>query len=227
MINFDAMQYQNLLRNYDLFLFDFDGLLVDTEALHFEAYQKTIQARGWALPWSWSQYCQNAHLSATSLRQALYKEFPPLQEEPWETFYAEKKSVYQDLLHKGKLGLMPGVKTLLQELHDSGKEHCVVTHSPRVQVEMIRSFLPELGTIPHWFTREDYQEPKPSPECYQTALQRLQKEGMRAVGFEDTPKGLRALLGNDLDRYLISEVHSASSLDGEFRRVPSFKSLVG
>ncbi|MGD0665742.1 MAG: HAD hydrolase-like protein, partial [Rhabdochlamydiaceae bacterium] len=41
---------------FDLFLFDFDGLLVDTEELHFKAYQMLCQGRGYKLPWDINRF---------------------------------------------------------------------------------------------------------------------------------------------------------------------------
>ena len=41
----------NWISNYDLFLFDLDGLLVDTEKLHFEAYKRLCSRFGYELAW--------------------------------------------------------------------------------------------------------------------------------------------------------------------------------
>ncbi|HEX4839482.1 MAG TPA: HAD family phosphatase [Rhabdochlamydiaceae bacterium] len=187
------------IQHFDLFLFDFDGLLVNTEELHCEAYRQMCQGRGYSLDWSLFEFFEAAHFSSTGLRDAIYREFPELQkQEPrWDVLYAEKKHRYQALLEKGEpgliLALMPGVTDVLVALEKTGKRRCVVTNSPKVQVDLIKEKVPLLNTIPVWITRENYREPKPHPECYLTAIRQLGKPGDRVIGFEDSTRGFQAL----------------------------------
>jgi HAD superfamily hydrolase (TIGR01509 family) len=183
------------IQQFDLFLFDFDGLLVNTEELHFAAYRQMCKQRGYELDWSLFEFFQAAHFSSTGLRDAIYRKFPELQKkEPnWEVLYAEKKQAYQELLEKGDLSLMPGVEEVLIALEKADKRRCVVTNSPKIQVDLIKEKIPLLKTIPVWFTREDYREAKPHPECYLTAIGQLGKPGDRMIGFEDSTRGFQAL----------------------------------
>lgn len=183
------------IEDFDLFLFDFDGLLVNTEELHCAAYREVCQHRGFNLDWSLLEFFQAAHFDASGLKDAIYQKFPSLQQqEPrWDVLYAEKKKVYQELLEKGNLSLMPGVKEVLIALEKAGKRRCVVTNSTKAQVDLIKEKIPLLKTIPAWFTRENYQEPKPHPECYLTAIKHLGQPGDRVIGFEDSARGLKAL----------------------------------
>jgi len=183
------------INQFDLFLFDFDGLLVNTEELHFAAYREMCKRRGYNLEWSLSQFFQAAHFDSSGLKKAIYQQFPALfeQEPRWEVLYAEKKECYQELLEEGDLSLMPGVDKVLTALEQAGKKRCVVTNSPKVQVDLIKEKLPLLKTIPVWLTRENYSEPKPHPECYLTALKQLAEPSDRVIGFEDSSRGLKAL----------------------------------
>lgn len=181
----------NWIHNFDLFLFDFDGLLVNTEELHFAAYKELCRRHGIVLDWSLNQFFEVAHLSAEGIRNALYPRF--FNGERWEDLYIEKKQIYQTLLEQGHLTLMPGVEPLLKALEEANKKRCVVTHSPKASVDLIRKKIAVLQTIPHWFTRESYREPKPRPDGYLTALKALAKPGDRVVGFEDSVRGLTAL----------------------------------
>lgn len=183
------------LDQYQLFLFDFDGLLVNTEELHFQAYQHMCQARGFKLPWTFAHYCSIAHYSAKGLREKIYAEFPQLyQSEPnWDILYSEKKYWIEKLLREGAVKLMPGVASLLQGLRERTLTACVVTHSPLEQISLIREQHPLLNTIAHWITRNDYSQPKPHPECYLKAINLYGAKGQAMIGFEDTPRGLQAL----------------------------------
>ncbi len=183
------------IERFQLFLFDFDGLLVNTEELHFQAYVQMCFLRGFTLDWDFSRYCGAAHFDATALRDALYAYLPGLyvQEPRWEVLYAEKKNIYMQLLRAGKLQLMPGVEKLLYMLKEAAIKRCVVTHSPQEQVDYIRSMIPVLDLIPHWVTREHYQRPKPAPDGYEIAIERFAARGDGVIGFEDSLRGLQSL----------------------------------
>jgi beta-phosphoglucomutase len=183
----------NWIKEFHLFLFDFDGLLVDTESLHFAAYQKLCQQYGHTLDWSFKKYCAFAHLSSEALRHQIYIDLPQLKTIGWDTLYKEKKKHYISILTNTKVSFMPGAKDLLTKLKEYKIKHCVVTHSPRKDIELIRQQQPDLNTIPYWFTREDYNNPKPSPDGYIKAIQTLSKEDTVSIGFEDSIRGLQAL----------------------------------
>ncbi len=202
------------VNHYQLFLFDFDGILVNTEELHYLAYIKMCADRGFSLKWDQKTYMSIALYSATGIREGIYRELPELErEEPnWAVLYEEKKRAYFQLLVNRGPRLMPGVKELLEELERKKIKRCVVTHSPQEQIALIRSQNPILNTIPHWITREDYSQPKPAPESYLKAIERLKMEGDRVIGFEDSPRGLQALLGTEAEGILLSEVFDESEL---------------
>ncbi len=195
------------IHNFDLFLFDFDGLLVNTEHLHFQAYVNVFAKRGYHLKWSFQTFTRIAHIGGSSLQEAICGEFPDLGAIGWEEIYLEKRREYLQLITRGKLELMPGVKPLLQQLEKENIRRCVVTHAMRDQVNLITPFLSILKTIPYWFTREEFGKGKPDPEGYLRAIQLLGKKGDRIIGFEDSVRGLKALAATPALPVLICEPH--------------------
>ena len=79
------------IHDFQLFLFDFDGLLVNTEHLHYQAYVNILANRGHVLKLTLAQFFELAHLNSTAWREALYAEIPHL-EPNWEILYREKKT---------------------------------------------------------------------------------------------------------------------------------------
>lgn len=183
------------IRNFDLFLFDFDGLLVDSEPLHFRAFLEMLRINYCHSDLQFAHYLELAHANSIALRDHTYAAFPDLyQQKPdWEMVRREKNAIYQELLKTEPLTLLPGVELLLESLQKNDKKRCVVTNSPSAQVELIKSNLPILNSIPYWITREQYVHPKPSPEGYLKAIAMLAAPTDRMIGFEDSTKGLRAL----------------------------------
>lgn len=180
------------IRDFNLFLFDFDGLLVNTEHIHFQAYVNMMAKRGYNLGWSFARFCEMAHLNASALREGIYAQFPDLDPD-WDTLYEEKKRNYFELISSGRVELMPGVERILRALQEANIRRAVVTNSLLEQIRLIRSHIPILQTIKHWVTREDYEKPKPSPESYLKAIQLYGQPGDKIIGFEDSIRGLQAL----------------------------------
>lgn len=189
---------------WDLFLFDFDGLLVNTEPLHYQAYVNALAKKGYPCPLSFAQFFELAHLNSDAWQRGLCALLPELD---WKALYQEKKAAYAELVVSGKVEPMPGVIPLLEALQAADKRRVVVTHSSLEHTQLIRSQLPILKTLPHWITREDYDLPKPHPECYQKAIALYGKKGDRIIGFEDSVRGLRALQGTPALAVLICPKH--------------------
>jgi beta-phosphoglucomutase len=217
----------NWIRDFQLFLFDFDGLLVDTEGLHYAAYVNMMARRGLRLDWSFAEYSEMAHLNATALKEGLYAQFPDLDPN-WDLIYSEKKQAYLELISAGKLQLMPGVEPLLKALEHENILRCVVTHSLLEQTLLIRSKLPILNSIPKWVTREDYEKPKPNPECYLRAIQLYGQPGDRIIGFEDSVRGLQALKNTPALPVLICPSHHPLleiAVEGDVVHFESFEEI--
>lgn len=180
------------IHRFHLFLFDFDGLLVNTEHLHYQAYVNMLAKRGYKLPLSFANFLELAHVSSAAWKEAIYAQIPDL-ESNWEILHREKQDAYLHLIVSGKVEVMPGVEKLLNALHEAKIRRCVVTHSTLDQVRLIRASLPILETLSQWITREDYEKPKPNPECYLKAIELYGKPGDKIIGFEDSIRGLQAL----------------------------------
>ena len=197
------------IHNFQLFLFDFDGLLVNSEELHYLAYKRMCANRGVDLNWTFEEYCSLAHYSAEGVRKKIYADYPLLTEQglSWDVLYSEKKQAIFNLLNEGYVHTMPGVESLLLKLEQANIKRCVVTHSSYELVNIVRKKNPILNTIPFWITREDYKNPKPDSECYLKAISTLAKETDQVIGFEDTPRGLTALMGTRATSVLICQAN--------------------
>lgn len=195
------------IKNFDLFLFDFDGLLVNTEHIHFLAYKTMCLKYQIELKWDFLTYCKYAHSDKPLLKEEVYKKYIAIynKEPDWPYLYKETKELYENLLDRNNVSFMPGAESLLLSLIDNNKKVCVVTNSSKNQVNKIKENLKVLSLIQHWITRDDKVKPKPSPEGYLLAKERLYNENDKIIGFEDTIKGIRALEFLDATRILICD----------------------
>ena len=193
------------VKQFEGLLFDLDGLLVNTEKLHFSAYIKVLESRGYSLNWNFSTFCRMAHRGTNSLQDAIYAYFPQLQKNAsyWQEIYQEKKTTYLQMLKEGNIEYMPGVDRLLQIIKSKEIKCCIVTNSPQEETTLIRQALPQLDVIPLWVTREQYERPKPDPDAYLVALKKLKRKQENIIGFEDSWRGLKALQSAGIKGVLI------------------------
>lgn len=192
--------------HFSLVLFDLDGLLVNTEKIHYLAYKETLKTLGYQLSWDFTKYLNVAHFKAEGIEEEVYKDFPELKKkEPvWKNIYRIKRETYLSMLKEQNIEWMPGALELIEALNELKVKSAVVTHSDLQQVNIIKAKLKELSLITHWVTREDYTHPKPSSDCYKYAISHYAPKEARVIGFEDSPRGLSALLGTDAVPILVT-----------------------
>jgi beta-phosphoglucomutase len=196
---------------FHCFLFDFDGLLVNTEALHYQAYKELCLRHGFALDVSFLEYYTIAGKDAEGPKRMVYSHFPELfaLEPDWSVLYKEKKEIFLEILEKAPVDMFPGVSEFLSILEKRGVTRVGVTHSTRQMVHTIIKKQPVLQTIPFWITREDYDKPKPAPDGYIKALQLYKHEDEAAIGFEDSERGLTALMATEAFPVLVNGIDAA------------------
>lgn len=195
--------------------------------LHYQAYRRMCASNGVDFDWGERAYCRIAMRSSIAFKEALLAAYPKLASLSWNALYEEKKKHLIDILHEGKVELMPGVYELLEALEKKGIKRCVVTHSLTEHINIIRKYQPILDTIPVWITREYYSKPKPDPECYQKAISEHLLPGEKAVGFEDSPRGLQALLGTSATGVLVTDLFTTDEVEAKrpFHHTASLKDI--
>lgn len=215
------------ISNFQLFLLDFDGLLVNTEEIHYHAYQLMCLKHGAHLPWDFPRYCRAAHYHSEALRLEIMEACPELKKfQPnWQILHNEKQLEMQKLLKEGAVQLMPGALDFLKELAERKVQRAVVTHSPDELVNILREQHPILNSVPNWITRHCYSLPKPNSECYQKAIEMLKKPKDQVIGFEDTPRGMKALMGTEAKPVMVCQVAYPEIQEFKQRGAVHYKSL--
>ncbi|MBM3201147.1 MAG: HAD family phosphatase [Chlamydiae bacterium] len=189
----------DLTLHYELLCFDFDGLLVNTEELHFLAYKKMLATYACHLPWDFATYCTYAHANRYALRDAVFAMFSHLSTYDWDMLREEKQRFYEQMIIDGSIQLMPGVQELLTFLLTSSLKYCVVTNSPNNHLEIIKEKIPLLQTIDLWIGRDNYRNPKPHPDPYLSAIQAFAFVPLnKVIAFEDSLKGAQSALKANL-----------------------------
>ena len=213
---------------YDCYLFDLDGTLINTEPLHHMAYEVMANRLGSKLGWDFDEYLSYALVSRNHLFEKIYEKCPELAliESDPERLRQKKIAVYEELFQTNKPQFMPGVEDFLDILKKLNKQVAIVTNSPRKHVE---KFI-HLGLKDRFemiITIDDFTYPKPSNASYLHALTKLQKQPHQAVIFEDSLKGVQAAIGANVDVLLIAKkgYKDKSQIPDQIPSVESFTEL--
>lgn len=168
------------------FLLDYDGLLVNSEALYFETWCSLLSQEGQTI-------CQNFHKGRHE--SEVYVRVSPflVKEMSLPQVSEHRKRLFEQLVQAGDLQLMPGIEQLLFILSRIAPLS-IVSNSER---QVVDDGLKATG-IGNYFTEKYcYSEAikrKPAPDLYAAALSRLTLSGDSVIAFEDSETGLLAAL---------------------------------
>jgi len=171
-------------------VFDFDGLILDTEWPDYQAWQEVYAERGHDLPLEdWlGQVGMGADLITFDPHGHLEGLLGVRLER--QAVRAQRRARVLDLIAREEA--CPGVRATIAEARRLGLKLAVASSSPRAWV---RTHLDRLGLGEAFDCircAEDVARTKPDPELYASAVACLGIEPVEAVAFEDSLHGLRA-----------------------------------
>jgi HAD superfamily hydrolase (TIGR01509 family) len=177
-------------------IFDFNGIIVDDEPIHFKLFQRVLGEEGIALTEE-DYYARYLGFDDRGAFMAGFREnsrplsAPKLQE------LIECKAVYYQEAIRNDVTVFPGVKNLVTDLAQT-LPLAVASGALRHEIETI---LKTLGLLDHFraiVAAEDVTQGKPEPEIYLKALAALNARGENGkpieaadcVVIEDSKEGI-------------------------------------
>ena len=171
--------------------FDQDGVLFNSMPYHSQSWLLAMTEHG--LPFTAEQTYRNEGRTGASVITEAYRLIHGVDapQELIEAIYAAKSNHFNRLTG-GKLPeLIPGIRDVLQFLHDNGVQCWVVTGSgQRSLLDSLQSTFP--GIFSGFITAYDVQYGKPNPEPYLKAWERCGFRKDECYVVENAPLGVRA-----------------------------------
>ncbi len=170
-------------------IFDFDGLILDTERAVYQSWLELYQSFGHDLPLSrWITIVGTADADAPfSPGGYLQKLVANLD---WESESARRLARERELI--AQEDALPGVRQVLQAGKRLGLLIGLASSSGK---PWVTGHLARLGLLQYFdciHTREEVEQTKPDPALFLHALDCLGVQPDQAVVFEDSPNGIRA-----------------------------------
>jgi HAD superfamily hydrolase (TIGR01509 family) len=176
-----------LPRTVKAVVFDMDGLLVDTEVLYCDALAAQAASMGYDLTMDvLKRMIGHSWAGSTTVLKAHFGE-------AFDTDALREGSIarFYELAESG-IALKAGVREVLDVLVERGIPRAIATSSRRSEVE---HHIGHHGLLDHFqavVASGDYPRPKPNPDPYLLAAERLGVDPEACLALEDSHNGVRA-----------------------------------
>jgi beta-phosphoglucomutase len=173
-------------------LFDFNGVLMEDEGLHFRSYLEVLRPRGIAYGRDRYEARYLPYDDRTAVARMLHDAGRPVPPRLVRRIVAAKRRIYRVLLRREGVAIPSRVRRLVRRL---ARRRTLVIVSGAARSE-IRAALEEarLRTAFRFIiASENVHRGKPDPEGYRRGLDRLGRAAGKApIAIEDSPGGIRA-----------------------------------
>jgi len=170
---------------YDAILFDFDGVLADTEPLHFRCWREILNPYGIHL--DWNTYAQTCIGITDRLMLAQFRDraTPPVNLQTLVDQYPRKREMFRELISR-ELPFFAGCGEFLDSLN--GYPLAVVSSSGRLEIEPALERAGLLNRFDTLVCGGDVRNHKPAPDPYLLAASRLNSQHPLVI--EDSAAGV-------------------------------------
>ena len=199
-------------------LFDFDGVLVDSEPIRFTAGARALGEIGEALTWECFMRLWLGRTDEAGLRDLLGSRY----EAEGTRVAARRNALYEERMDE--VPAFDDSLRLIRRLPDEIRL-AVATGSRRMEVEHI---LGHLGLSHHFqaiVTAEDYARAKPAPDPFLTAARRLEVPPASCLVLEDSAAGVAAAHAAGMPVVAVDRGRGAVGLDRATWTVASLDEL--
>jgi HAD superfamily hydrolase (TIGR01509 family) len=186
-------------------LFDIDGTLTDTDALHLEAFNRVFAPRGHVFDHArFTRELQG--FSLASIKQRFLSDESPDQQ---TAIMEEKEAIFRELASKS-LQPLPGLMSLLDQANRAEVPMAAITNAPRLNAEMMLAGLGIMHRFKVVVIGDELPHGKPHPRPYLEGLRATGGTPGSSMAFEDSRSrvqsataagiatiGMRTSLGHD------------------------------
>lgn len=174
--------------DYDLFIFDFDGTILDTESNHYLSYMKTFKDLGKNIEIDKQNFFGLVHnIDKTNFFNFLKE----VGLDNYNELYKYKSKIFLEIMDKARVSYIGNIEKFIDKIKNKNKEMIIVTNSSKQTMDNLKTKYSLLNLFDKIYTKDNFTKKKPDPECY-LKIQDIYKN-KRMIGFEDSYQGFHAL----------------------------------
>ena len=207
-------------------VFDFDGVLVDSEPLHFRALKETLRLERIEIDEDEYYSTYLAYDDREAIRVALEQHAVPRDREQIQLMARRKAEIFEALIPE--ITFFPGAQALVRTLHDE-LPLGIASGALRGEIEAILETAGLSGAFATIVGADDVAHGKPHPEPYLSAMTRLPGlPGLRpedCLAIEDSPPGIVSARAAGMKVLAITHSYPRPKLGSADRVVDSLEGL--
>jgi beta-phosphoglucomutase len=176
------------LGSFKGFIFDMDGLVLDTEPTYFAAWQRAAELMGYQLePNSFKRLSGSTYSEVEKQLKTLLGDGFNLQD-----FKQAGTKYWRKHVREHGIAIKPGVTDLLDYALQQGIPVCLATNSWAVYAKHCLAIAGLTYRFPLMVTGDDVEHVKPAPDIFLKAAELMSLDIKQCVIFEDSHTGILA-----------------------------------
>jgi beta-phosphoglucomutase len=199
-------------------VFDFDGVIVDTEPLHYRAFLRAMEPFG--IDFDYDRYVQQyiGYDDRDGLR-AICNDFDaPLSDSQINELIQQKAGAFEQIVGEGVTPFPGAVELILAAAKKMPIAIC--SGALRRDIDAVLRGVGDGDLLQRFnviVTADEVPHSKPDPRSYQLAAERLSLPAADCLAIEDTPAGLASARGAGLRTLAVAHSYEADRLDAADR----------
>lgn len=190
------------MNNYKLFIFDLDGVLIDSKKNHFHSLNKSLKLID-------KKYCISKNEQkyifeglTTNQKLILLSEIKKLPSHHYDAIWKNKQKFSTELFNK--ITINKQLIEVFNFIKSNNIKIAVASNSVKSTVELVLNKLGVIDYVDLYLSNEDVAFPKPSPEIYNKCFDILNVNKSDSLIFEDSFFGKISALKSKCKIYPIS-----------------------
>jgi HAD superfamily hydrolase (TIGR01509 family) len=192
------------------FIFDWDGVVIDSHAQHEESWELLFKELGKEMPEGF--FKKTFGMRNQQIIPVWFDFVKPDDHAEIARLGDRKEVLYREILRRDGIEPLPGVKTLLHELKSLNIPRVVGSSTPRQNVAVVSEIAGLDGLFDDFVTAEDVTAGKPDPQVFLKAAQKIKREPRHCVVIEDAHVGIEAGKSGGMKVLAVATTHPADSL---------------
>lgn len=170
-------------------IFDMDGVLVNTEPLHFRCWQEVLKEDGITLDYEIYKPCIGS--TREVFRQLMVDAYGDIFED-YPTMNRRMEEKKKEIVEKEGFPQCEGIREVLEKLHQEGYLLAVGSSSPEDVIQKVLKDLDLAQYFSAFVSGENMAHPKPAPDTFLAAAEALLLDPSACMVVEDSTNGGKA-----------------------------------